>query len=92
MLNFEETLDVILEYHYSLAKDMIENCRDMKVFIKRNDQARAIKKLYFKILDELSEDERKRYYRVSREKFNAFARIVHWSKTKKTEEDSICQK
>lgn len=86
-MNFDEVLDVILERHYSLVKSMINSPRQMKDFIKLNDQAAEAKTIYYKILDGLPEDERKRYYRYSKDKFNAFARIVFFTKMKNEEEE-----
>ena len=86
-MEFDEVLDVILERHYSLVKSMINSPRQMKDFIKLNDQAAEAKTIYYKILDTLPKEEKDRYYRYSKEKFNAFARIVYFTKMKKEEEE-----
>lgn len=78
-MEFDEVIDVILEYHYSMIRRMLEESRQ-RDFIQCNDKCEAAREIIKKIISKLPEEKKRRYSKATREKMDAFAQSIFFIK------------
>lgn len=78
-MNFEKVLDIILDYHYSLVRSLLNDSRQ-RDFIALNDKATAAREIMKKIINNLPEESRKKYARAQQEKMQSYARSIYFVK------------
>ena len=78
-MEFEKVLDIILNYHYTLVRELLKDSRQ-RDFINLNDKASAAREIMKAIINKLPEESRKKYTKAQQEKMESFARSVYFVK------------